>query len=128
MIGHREIPLLDLRSIPSREIPSLVKEVREQHGEIEFPLLVGDIKGKTLISQISIDVFEEETKRPRITSLLTEEEQEFRGLTDALGLAFSTVDSKKTQESIRNARERWEECLNEANGDLEKAREVYDQK
>ena len=34
---------------------------------------------------------------------------------------------KKTEESIKNARKSWEECLKKANGDLEKARELYDQ-
>lgn len=72
-------------------------------------------------------ILEGEDAREFEASLLTEEEQEFIELTDALELAFSTVDSKKTEESIRNARERWEECFKKANGDLEKACELYDQ-
>lgn len=126
MNGHREIPLLDLRSIPKKDIPDIVKEVKTRHGEIDFPYLVGDIEGRTIVSKIVVDVFKEEINRPKIVSLLTEEEQEFIELTDALELAFSTVDSKKTEESIRNARDRWEDCLKKANGDLEKARELFD--
>ncbi len=37
-------------------------------------------------------------------------------------------NSLKIEESIRHAREMWEECLKEANGDLEKARRLYDEK
>jgi hypothetical protein len=36
------------------------------------------------------------------------------------------VDSKKMEESIENARKRWEECRKAANGDLEKAEKLYD--
>lgn len=32
---------------------------------------------------------------------------------------------KIIEQSINNARNRWERCLKEANGDLEKARELY---
>ena len=32
----------------------------------------------------------------------------------------------KIQQSIDNARKRWRQCLEEANGDLQKARELYD--
>lgn len=126
MSGQKENPLLDLRSIPPGEIPDIVKEVKNRHGEIDFPYSVGDIEGRTIVSQIMVDVFKGGKKRAEITSLLTEEEEEFLELTDALELAFSTVDSKKTEESIRNTRERWEDCLKKANGDLEKARELFD--
>jgi len=121
-----EIPVLDLRNIPRDRIPDIIKPVEDRHTEINLPSSVGDIAGRTVISQILIDVFKEEKKRPKIASLLTEEEKEFLELTDALELAFSTVDSKKTEESIRNARDRWEDCLKKANGDLEKARELFD--
>lgn len=95
MTGHKENPLLDLRSIPPGEIPDIVKEVKTRHGEIDFPYSVGDIEGRTIVSQIMVDVFKEKKKRAEITSLLTEEEKEFLELTDALELAFSTADSKK---------------------------------
>ena len=122
-----EVPVLDLRNISPEGIPELVKPVKNRHVEINLPLSVGDIEGRTFISQILIDVFEGESKRTKITSPLTEEEQEFIQLTDTFELAFSTVDPKKTEESIKNARKSWEECLKKANGDLEKARGLYDQ-
>ena len=122
-----EVPVLDLRNIPRDRILDIVKPVKNRHSEINLPLSVGDIEGRTFISQILIDVFEGESKRTKITSPLTEEEQEFIQLTNTLELAFSTVDPKKTEESIKNARKSWEECLKKVNGDLEKARELYDQ-
>jgi hypothetical protein len=122
-----EVPVLDLRNISPERIPELVKPVKNRHSEINLPLSVGDIEGRTFISRVLIDVFEGESKRPKITSPLTEEEQEFIQLTNTLELAFSTVDPKKTEESIKNARKSWEECLKKVNGDLEKARELYDQ-
>ena len=33
---------------------------------------------------------------------------------------------KMIEESINNARKRWEQCLKEANGNIKKARELYD--
>jgi len=126
-IKNVEVPVLDLRNIPRDRIPDIVKPVKNRHSEINLPFSVGDIEGRTFISQILIDVFEGESKRPKITSPLTEEEQEFIQLTNTLELAFSTVDPKKTEESIKNARKSWEECLKKVNGDLEKARELYDQ-
>ncbi|HJH27276.1 MAG TPA: hypothetical protein C5S37_11055 [Methanophagales archaeon] len=122
-----EVPVLDLRNIPRDRILDIVKPVKNRHSEINLPLSVGDIEGRIFISQILIDVFEGESKRPKITSPLTEEEQEFIQLTNTLELAFSTVDPKKTEESIKNARKSWEECLKKVNGDIEKARELYDQ-
>lgn len=122
-----EVPVLDLRNISPEEITELVKPVKNRHVEINLPFSVGDIEGRTFISQILIDVFEGESKRIKITSPLTEEEQEFIQLTDTFELAFSTVDPKKTEESIKNARKSWEECLKKANGELEKARGLYDQ-
>jgi len=120
-----EIPVLDLRKVPHDRIPDLVKSLRSKHSEIEFPFLDDDLKG-ALISHIQGDVFED-AKRPKLTIQITKEEQEFVELTDALEVAFSTLDSSKTAESIRNARERWEECLRKTNGDLDKACELYDQ-
>jgi hypothetical protein len=122
-----EVPVLDLRNISPEEITELVKPVKNRHVEINLPFSVGDIEGRTFISQILVDVFEGESKRIKITSPLTEEEQEFIQLTDTFELAFSTVDPKKTEESIKNARKSWEECLKKANGELEKARGLYDQ-
>ena len=126
-IKNVEVPVLDLRNISPEGIPELVKPVKNRHSEINLPFSVGDIEGRTFISQVLIDVFEGESKRPKITSPLTEEEQEFIQLTNTLELAFSTVDPKKTEESIKNARKSWEECLKKVNGDLEKARGLYDQ-
>ncbi|MBC8521494.1 MAG: hypothetical protein H8D26_05835 [Methanomicrobia archaeon] len=122
-----EIPVLDLRNVPPGRISDIVKPVENRHAEINLPSSVGDIAGGTFISQILIDVFEGVSKGVKITTPLTEEEQEFMELTNTLELAFSTIDSKKTEESIKNAKECWEECLKEANGDLEKARKLYDQ-
>ena len=122
-----ESPVLDLRNIPRDRIPDIVKPVEKIHTEINVPSSVGDIAGGTYISQILIDVFERGSKRVKITTPLTEEEQEFIQLTNTLELAFSMVDPQKTEESIKNARRRWEECLKKANGDLKKARELYDQ-
>jgi hypothetical protein len=122
-----EVPVLDLRNISPERIPELVKPVKNRHVEINLPLSVGDIEGRTFISQILIDVFEGESKRAKITSPLTDGEQEFIQLTNTFELAFSTVDTKKTEDSIKNARKSWEECLKKVNGDLEKARELYDQ-
>ena len=36
--------------------------------------------------------------------------------------------SNKIEESIENARKEWEECLEEANGDIPEARRLYDEK
>ena len=126
-IKNVEVPVLDLRNIPRDRIHDIIKPVEDRHTEINLPSSVGDIAGRTVISQILIDVFEEGSKRVKITTPLTEEEQEFIQLTNTFELAFSTVDPQKTEKSIKNARDRWEECLKEANGDLEKARELYDQ-
>jgi len=122
-----EIPVLDLRNVPPGRISDIVKPVENRHAEINLPSSVGDIAGGTFISQILIDVFEGVSKGVKITTPLTEEEQEVIQLTNSFELAFSTIDSKKTEESIKNAKECWEECLKEANGDLEKARKLYDQ-
>lgn len=122
-----EIPVLDLRNVPPDRISDIVEPVENRHAEINLPSSAGDIAGRTFISQILVDVFKRESKRVKITIPLTEEEEELIQLTNSFELAFSTVDSKKTEESIKNARDRWEECLKEANGDLEKARELYDQ-
>ena len=34
----------------------------------------------------------------------------------------------KIEQSINNARERWERCLKEANGNIKKARELYNKR
>ena len=120
-----EIPVLDLRKVPADRIPDLVKSLRSKHHEINSPFVDDDLKG-ALISQIQGNVFDD-AKRSKITRQLTEEEQEFIELTDALEVAFSTLDSSKTEESIRNARMRWAECLRKTNGDLDRACELYDQ-
>ena len=41
---------------------------------------------------------------------------------------FSGKKDKMIEQSIKNARERWEKCLEEVNGDIEKARGLYDKK
>lgn len=122
-----EIPVLDLRNVPPDRISDIVEPVENRHAEINLPSSVGDIAGGTFISQILVDVFEGVSKGVKITTPLTEEEEELIQLTNSFELAFSTIDSKKTEESIKNAKECWEECLKEANSDLEKARKLYDQ-
>lgn len=74
----------------------------------------------------SLDVSLKKGKRVKAALPSTEEEREFEDLVTSLTSAFSTVNSKKTEESIENARKRWEECLKAANGDLEKAEKLYD--
>ncbi len=123
-----EIPLLDLRKIPAEETPypEIRKYIKNLPVEdMDLHLLMNDVKGKgTVISHILIDVFEgKEIKR---ALPLTEEEHEFLDLVHSLMSAFSTVDSKKTETAIENARRRWEECLKAVNGDLEKAEKLYD--
>lgn len=124
-----EIPLLDLRKISTEEssIPEIRKYMKNLPvEEVDLHLLMSDIKGKgTIISHILIDVFE--GKKVKRALPLTEREHEFLDLVGSLTSAFSTVDSKKTEESIENAKKRWEECLKVANGDLEKAEKLYDQ-
>lgn len=66
MTGHKENPLLDLRSIPPGEIPDIVKEVKNRHGEIDFPHSVGDIEGRMIVSQIMVDVFKGKKREPRL--------------------------------------------------------------
>lgn len=41
-------------------------------------------------------------------------------------LPMRGIKMDKIEQSINNAREWWEQCLNEANGDIKKARELYD--
>lgn len=118
-----EIPILDFRKGSYTKIP---KSVPARYPEINLPLSVGDVEGKTFVSQILVDVFESGKSESKVTPL-SAEEQEFIKLIDTLELAFSSVDSEKTEESIKNAGDRWEECLKKTNGDIEKAREVYDQ-
>lgn len=77
------------------------------------------------VSSLDVSLKKEERVKADLPS--TEEEREFVDLVTSLTSAFSTVDSKKTEESIENARKRWEECLEAANGDLEKAEKLYDQ-
>lgn len=38
------------------------------------------------------------------------------------------IENEMIEQSINNAHNRWEQCLKEANGDLVKARELYDRK
>ncbi len=49
---------------------------------------------------------------------------EMKVIIDKLDKRWGNND--KIEESIRNARNRWEKCLKEAKGDLEKARKLYD--
>lgn len=77
------------------------------------------------VSSLDVSLKKEERVKKVLPS--TEEEREFVDLVTSLTSAFSTVDSKKTEESIENARRRWEKCLEAANGDLEKAEKLYDQ-
>lgn len=63
----------------------------------------------------------------------TEEEERLReieaniySLYRRIGVIVEYIDKEKIiEQSINNARNRWERCLKEANGDLEKARELY---
>jgi len=54
------------------------------------------------------------------------EDDEFEEIISVLKKAFATVNGKKTEQSIANARKLWIECLKEAGNNLEKARELYD--
>lgn len=51
-------------------------------------------------------------------------DKEFEQLVEAFEKAFATVNGRKTEQSISNARERWNECLSEADSNFEKAREL----
>ena len=53
-------------------------------------------------------------------------DEEFEQLVEAFERAFATVNGKKTEQSILNARELWDECLKEADSNFEKARKLYD--
>ena len=54
------------------------------------------------------------------------EDEEFEQLVEAFERAFATVNGRKTEQSILNAREQWNVCLEEAEGNFEKARKMYD--
>ncbi len=75
----------------------------------------------------SLDVSLKKGEKVKTALPSTEEEREFEDMITSLTSAFSTVNSKKTEEAIENARKRWGECLKAANGDLEKAERLYDQ-
>ena len=53
-------------------------------------------------------------------------DKEFEQLVEAFERAFATVNGRKTEQSTSNAREQWDECLKEAEGNFEKARKLYD--
>ena len=52
------------------------------------------------------------------------EEEEFEQLVEAFERAFATVNGRKTEQSISNAEEQWNECLKEVNSNFEKARKL----
>ena len=54
------------------------------------------------------------------------EDKEFEQLVEAFEKAFATVNGRKTEQSILNAREQWNVCLEEAEGNFERARKLYD--
>ena len=54
------------------------------------------------------------------------EDEEFEKLVEAFERAFATVNGRKTKQSISNAREQWNVCLEEAEGNFERARKMYD--
>ena len=57
---------------------------------------------------------------------LREIEENIYSLYRRIGVIVEYIDKEKIiEQSINNARNRWERCLKEANGDLEKARELY---
>ena len=53
------------------------------------------------------------------------EDKEFEQLVEAFERAFATVNGRKTEQSISNAREQWNECLKEADSNFEEARKLY---
>lgn len=55
-------------------------------------------------------------------------DKEFDQLVEAFERAFATVNGRKTEQSISNAREQWNVCLKEAEGNFEKARKLYNGK
>ena len=65
---------------------------------------------------------------------LREIEENIYSLYRRIGIIVEYIDKqtrevtkeKIIEQSINNAGNRWERCLKEANGDLEKARELYD--
>ena len=52
-------------------------------------------------------------------------DEEFEQLVEAFERAFATVNRRKTEQSISNAREKWDICLKEADSNFEKARKLY---
>ena len=55
-------------------------------------------------------------------------DKEFEQLVEAFERAFATVNGRKTEQSILNARELWNVCLEEAEGNFERARKLYNGK
>ena len=55
-------------------------------------------------------------------------DKEFEQLVEAFERAFATVNGRKTEQSISIAKEKWNMCLKEAEGNFETARKLYDLK
>lgn len=80
-------------------------------------------KRESETTKVTVDVFKNIGKI--IVNL--KRELEFQDLIISFTKTFSAVDEKQTKKSIENAAKRWREALKKANGDVQKARAIYDQ-